>query len=210
MKHLKEITQKKHIEKIYSMCSDLEKSEGLNWYRSANIYASNLSDLFNLDSNIKVCGIISALSPAVNWERNKIDAHNFLALANKKASNKTILSGKFGTYKNNVLKAIEIYNLERPTAQKIGSILLGKTGLKTMNFFINIYDLKNINAVTIDRHAVKVANNVYSGGGISISKKQYYTTKGAYIKAAKKLHIKPYQLQAVVWVKYRELMNLKN
>jgi len=208
MKHLTLSTQKKHIEKIYSLCSDLEKSEGLNWYKSANNYAVHLSELFNLDSNIKVCGILSALSPAVNWERNKIDAHNFLALASKQASNKTILSGKFGTYKNNVLKAIEIYNLERPTAQKIGSILLGKTGLKTMSFFFNIYDLKNIDTVTIDRHAVKVANNVYKGGGISISKKQYHTTQSAYIKVARKLNIKPYQLQAVVWCKYRQLRKL--
>ena len=64
--------------------------------------------------------------------------------------------------------------------------------------------------VTIDRHAVKVANNVYKGGGVSISKKQYFNTQNAYIKTAKKLNIKPYQLQAVVWVKYRQLRNLKN
>jgi len=180
MKHLTLSTQKKHIEKVYSMCTDLEKSEGLSWYKTANNYAVHLSELFNLDSNIKVCGILSALSPAVNWERNKVDAHNFLALASKQASNKTILSGKFGTYKNNVLKAIEIYNLERPTAKKIGAILLGKTGLKTMSFFFNIYDLENINTVTIDRHAIKVANNVYKGGGISISKKQYNSNIETY------------------------------
>tara|TARA_R110000796_G_scaffold90118_3_gene193814 strand:+ start:1541 stop:2167 length:627 start_codon:yes stop_codon:yes gene_type:complete len=208
MKHLQEKSQRKHIEKIYNICTDIEKSEGLNWYKEANFYSLHLSELFKLDSNIKVCGIISALSPAVNWERNKIDAHNFLALASKQASNKTILSGKFGTYKNNVLKAIEIYNLVNPTAEKIASILLGKTGFKTMSFFYNIYNLKNTNIVTIDRHAVKVANNIYKGGGVSISKKQYFNTQKAYIKTAKKLSIKPYQLQAVVWVKYRQLRNL--
>tara|TARA_R110002020_G_scaffold101665_4_gene239328 strand:+ start:464 stop:1090 length:627 start_codon:yes stop_codon:yes gene_type:complete len=208
MKHLTQRTQEKHISKLYNMCTDLEKSSGLNWYKDANIFASHLSELFNLDSNIKVCGILSALSPATNWERNKLDAHNFLALASKQASEATILSGKYGTYKNNVLKAIKIYNLERPTAQKIGAILLGKTGLKTMSFFFNIYDLNNTDVVTIDRHAIKAANNVYKGGGVSISKRQYEQAENAYIKVSKKLDITPYQLQAVVWCKYRELRNL--
>ena len=208
MKHLQEKSQRINIEKVYNLCTDSEKGESLNWYKETNTFATHLSELFNLNSNVKVCGIISALSPAVNWERNKVDTHNFLALADANSSEETILRGKFGTYKNNVLKAIEIYNLKSPTAKKIGEILLGKTGLKTMSFFYNIYDLNNEEIVTIDRHAVKVANNVYKGGGVSVSKNQYKLTEKAYIKVAKKLNIKPYQLQAVVWVKYRQLRNL--
>ena len=202
-------TQKKHITKMYNLCSDLEKSDGLNWYKEANQFSFHLSELFGIDSSIKVCGIISALSPACSWERNKVDTQNFLALA-KLGTDKEILSGNFGTYKNNVLKAISIYNLERPTSKKIGEILLGKTGLKTMNFFFNISNLNNLEAVTIDRHAVKVANNHYKGGAVSISKNQYEICSIAYVKVARKLKIKPFQLQAVVWAKYREIRNLKN
>jgi len=209
MKFKTKQTQQKHILKIYNLCTDIEKSSGLNWYKEANQYGAYLSELFKLDSNIKVCGIISALSPACSWERNKVDANNFLALACI-GTESQILSGKFGTYKNNVLKAIEIYNLEKPTSKKIASILLGKTGLKTMNFFFNISDLKNTNAVTIDRHAAKVANNHYKGGSVSITKRQYIDCSNSYISVANKLKIAPYQLQAVVWEKYRNLRTLKN
>lgn len=199
-------TQVKHINKIYNISSINEKINGGNWYKEANEYAEHLNKLFNIDSKVKICGIISALSPACTWERNKIDAHNFLALS--KFGNDNILTGNYSTYKNNVRKAIEIFNLENPNKDKIGKILKGKTGLKTESFFYNIYDLDSEN-VTIDRHAIKVANNFYKGGGVSITEKQYRLCESAYKKVSKKYDLKPHQLQAIVWITYRRLRNLK-
>lgn len=197
-------TQVKHIEALFKGASDTEKIQGGNWYREANTYAHHLSELFGIDSPCKVAGIISALSPATNWERNKVDAHNFIALA----INDDAMSGKYGTYKNNVWKALEIFNLDRATKSNVGAILRGKTGYKTESFFYNIYDLDS-QEVTIDRHAIKGANNVYEGGSVSLTEKRYRDSERAYQKVAKKYNLKPYQVQAIVWVTYRRLRGLK-
>jgi len=197
-------TQVKHIEALFKGASDTEKIEGGNWYKEANTYAHHLSDLFGIDSPCKVAGIISALSPAVNWERNKVDAHNFIALA----INDDAMSGNYGTYKNNVWKALEIFNLDRATKSNVGTILRGKTGYKTESFFYNIYDLDS-QEVTIDRHAIKGANNVYEGGSVALTEKRYRDSEKAYQKVAKKYNLKPYQVQAIVWVTYRRLRGLK-
>jgi len=197
-------TQVKHIEALFKGASDTEKIEGGNWYKEANTYAHHLSDLFGIDSPCKVAGIISALSPATNWERNKVDAHNFIALA----LNGDAMSGNYGTYKNNVWKALEIFNLDRATKSNVGTILRGKKGYKTESFFYNIYDLDS-QEVTIDRHAIKGANNVYKGGSVSLTEKRYRDSERAYQKVAKKYNLKPYQVQAIVWVTYRRLRGLK-
>lgn len=197
-------TQTKHIEALLNGASDTEKIDGGNWYKEANTYSHHLSELFNLDSPCKVAGIISALSPATNWERNKSDAHNFIALA----LSGDAMVGKYGTYKNNVRKALEIFNLERPTKANVGTILRGKTGYKTESFFYNIYDLDS-SEVTIDRHAIKGANNVYEGGSVTLTEKRYRDSERAYQKVAKKYNLKPYQVQAIVWVTYRRLRGLK-
>ena len=197
-------TQTKHIEALLNGASYTEKIDGGNWYKEANTYADHLNELFNLDSPCKVAGIISALSPATNWERNKSDAHNFIALA----LSGDVMKGKYGTYKNNVRKALEIFNLDRPTKQSVGSILRGKTGYKTESFFYNIYDLDS-SEVTIDRHAIKGANNIYKGGSVSLTEKRYRDSEKAYQKVAKKFNLKPYQVQAIVWVTYRRLRGLK-
>lgn len=197
-------TQTKHIEALLNGASDTEKIDGGNWYKEANTYAHHLSELFNLDSPCKVAGIISALSPATNWERNKSDAHNFIALA----LNGDAMSGKYGTYKNNVRKALEIFNLGNPNKKSVGTILRGKTGYKTESFFYNIYDLDS-SEVTIDRHAIKGANNVYEGGSVALTEKRYRDSERAYQKVAKKYNLKPYQVQAIVWVTYRRLRGLK-
>lgn len=197
-------TQTKHIEALFNGASDTEKIDGGNWYKEANTYAHHLSEMFGIDSPCKVAGIISALSPATNWDRNKVDAHNFIALA----INDDAMSGKYGTYKNNVRKALEIFNLERPTKASVGAILRGKTGYKTESFFYNIYDLDS-SEVTIDRHAIKGANNVYEGGSVALTEKRYRDSEKAYQKVAKKYNLKPYQVQAIVWVTYRRLRGLK-
>ena len=197
-------TQTKHIEALLNGASDTEKIQGGSWYKEANNYAHHLSELFGIDSPCKVAGIISALSPATDWGRNKVDAHNFIALA----INDDAMSGSYGTYKNNVRKALEIFNLERPTKANVGAILRGKTGYKTESFFYNIYDLDS-QEVTIDRHAIKGANNVYEGGSVALTEKRYRDSEKAYQKVAKKYNLKPYQVQAIVWVTYRRLRGLK-
>lgn len=208
MNFYSEKTQVKHILNVFNKASQSELIDGASWYKEAQIFSEHLNELFKVESPVKIAGIISALSPAVNWERNKVDAQNLLALYTSTGGNEEeILKGKFGTYKNNVRKAIEILNLKHATKKKVGVILRGKTGYKTESFFYNIYDV-NSEEVTIDRHAVKVANNVYKGGSVALSEKKYRLSERAYIKASKKVGLKPYQLQAVVWVTYRRLRGL--
>ena len=50
---------------------------GLTWYYEAHLFASLLSQRYNIGIT-KVAHVISALSPAVSWEKNKQDAQNLI------------------------------------------------------------------------------------------------------------------------------------
>lgn len=167
--------------------------KGQNWYCKANRFAERLSNVYNIDFS-KVCGVISALSPACNWSKNKQDAES-LIICYVVGGDYTRLN--FSTYGQNVVKAWEILtDLGRQTE----TFFNPKTGAKTYNFYFNILDPNSKEFVTIDRHAIAI----YEGrngksGGKSLSPKQYSIIADAYKKVAKKLGLYPNELQAILW-----------
>jgi hypothetical protein len=108
---------------------------GHEWYEKAHEEATKLGG----GNVVRGAGIIAALSPLSDWDRNVREAKELT---------------KTGTVKSallpaNVEKARRIHEGEEP--EKV----LG--GHKVTNFFKNIHDPSNPSPVTIDRHAYDIA-----------------------------------------------------
>ena len=66
---------KGNIIKMYEQASNEEIAETSKWYSDAQKFTETLSLEFNNQiSSIKIAGVIAALSPRNEWNRNKFDA----------------------------------------------------------------------------------------------------------------------------------------
>lgn len=162
-----------------------------NWYIQASKFASHISHKYRISYN-KVVGVISALSPACNWPQNKKDAEKLIAafVAGDNFSDYT-----YCTYGANVIKG---WNILLSKSDPV-TFFNAKTGAKTLNFYLNILDPYNPDAVTIDRHAFAVYAGRKTGGTVSLTPKRYGIIAAAYIEASRQLNMVPNQLQAILW-----------
>ena len=186
----------KNLQRIFERTDDTSKAEGLEWYQQAHEFCKQVSLKYNVELP-KVCGILSALSPATNWEANKRDCINLIKV-NGNAYSKQF---KFTTYGQNVLKAQDIFR----SVINPDNAFNPKTGAKTYNFYHNVLHPTNETYVTIDRHAYTIAtNNVYK----HLTPKQYGIVADHYRRSADKVKLLPNQLQAILWVSYRKQQDI--
>jgi hypothetical protein len=179
-----------NLVKLFLSIDESAKAEGLAWYATAHKFCVQVSVKYEVPLN-KVCAIMSALSPATNYEQNKKDTENFIRLQ------KGIINAyKCTTYGQNVAKAKSIFESDSDPL----TFFSVKTGPKTYNFYLNVLDPKGETAVTIDRHAYAIATGKEYKG---LAKAQYEKIARQYTLAAKKLGLLPLELQAILWVDYR-------
>jgi hypothetical protein len=207
--------QVKNILNIFNQATDTEITNGQYWYLSAHqfcvglMYAVQKVKGYHDIKEFNIAGIVAALSPGVNWDRNKMDATDLVMRYLVKG--KKVNPYRYGTYPANIKKAEAIFKAK--TVDEVAKIIMGKSGLKTHAFFHNIM-LDMSNHVTVDRHAYKAANNIWEGGAVSMHAKRYKDTEQAYMLAQDTLKdhnepILPAQLQAIVWLVYKRLNNHK-
>lgn len=187
----------------YSLSTNEEVKEGLIWYKKAHTFAALLAEKYNIPL-IQVCGIIAALSPQVTWDQNRKLTIDFLNNGwvnnTTKLRNYKCLAILETTDENNILEILS------PSAKF----------LKSRKFFINIYDYRRANDVTIDRHAIAAAIQPHtqtaaiSEAGRQISTNQYKFIESAFLRTAEIIGVKPHELQAVTWLTYRRLRELPN
>ena len=204
-----------NIEKIFKQASKEEIAVTRQWYQNAKKFTEDLSSKFdNQLSSKKVAGVIAALSPRNEWNRNKFDAET---LCKDFLSNKyyqlnlfgyhMLLQTKVCTFHANKSKAIEILLSDD---SKIESILKGN---KLINFYRCI--IGDSNAICIDGHAFNIAcNRVSSLAEVpTISDKHYKMISNVYrdakniINKKYNLNLKTMHLQSVTWNKYKEINN---
>lgn len=190
------------ILRVYNLASIPEISEGSSWYTVAHMEAERLSEKYKISITKAAC-IISALSPGCRWERNLIDAENLLtALSSGLPANKF----KYITYGNNVNKAVLVYN--SGTDKEALKLFAGPTSSKTRSFALNIINPDDESNITIDTHMI----NICGRGRIKLqlTSKQYRYIAEVYREVAKKLDIKPVCLQAILWITWRNLIEVNN
>lgn len=164
-----------------------EYTEGLLWYTRAHDEAQRLA--YRHATNVAtVVGVIAALSPQCGWSENLRRADALL------------LTGEsVGLFSD---KALRIYAGEDPLA------VLG--GPKTRAFYQCMLEPEGLHeAVVVDRHAFDVAVGRETDDKtrkVLERKGQYDLFADAYRKAAAGTNgLHPHELQAIAWVRWRNL-----
>lgn len=191
----------KTLEKIYNSIPENTVKVAKDWYTEAHNFAADLSETYKIGFD-RVCGVISALSPANNWNNNKREAENLIVCFISGGDWRLI---PFRTYSINVAKAWDILTNHSKSTEDFFSV---KTGAKTLNFYENIKDPKNPDFVTIDRHMIAILEGRLgqrSGAG-RITTKQYRDLSDKFKKVSKKLGLLPNELQAVLWEHHLRLI----
>lgn len=176
----------RNITKAYRLSTGADREAGEGWYDSARAYAATL------DSDVsRAVGVIAALSPMMPWDRNMI-------------LSREVYNGKrSGCLSANMAKAVRILDGEAP------DVVL--SGAKVRAFYLNIMGIDNDEAVTIDRHAIMVAEGKrIDGKSLKFTKAVNRRYADEYRRAALILSkefgrpLTPAQVQATVWVWWRK------
>lgn len=177
----------RNITKAFRLSTDTDRSDGMHWYDYARDFAASLDSDVN-----RAAGVIAALSPQQAWPTNKSMAAQFYN------GRRDVHTG------DNVRKAERILNGETPLD------VLG--GPKVRAFYLNIMDIDSTEAVTIDRHAIMIAEgrllrDTELKAHFGVKRNRQYVSE--YVQASKILskecgtYMTPAQIQAITWVWWR-------
>ena len=187
---------KNNIMKTYLLRIEEENN---HWYQEANEWAVEVSEfLFKFSgrriSVQQVLGVVSALSPMQEWNKNKEIAIDL------------IMTGDCGYMERGKQKARDILRLGghfRHFDTEIKSILNGE---KTKTFYENMVYPTRSSGVTVDRHAISIAiGHIADDKEQSISKDVYTFIEKCYIMTAETLGLAPLHLQSITWQTWKRI-----
>jgi hypothetical protein len=187
---------KNNIMKTYQLRTDKETND---WYQDAHDWAVEVSNfLFKFSgrriSKQQVLGVVSALSPMQEWNKNKEIAIQL------------IMTGDCGYMERGKQKARDILRLGghfRHFDSEIKSILNGE---KTKTFYENMVYPTRSNSVTVDRHAIAIAiGRTATDKEQSISKDVYTFIEKCYIMTSETLNLAPLHLQSITWQTWKRI-----
>ena len=186
----------RNILKVYRRATTDDISNGLEWYDRAKRYASIISNLSGVNLNT-VIGVMAALSPNNKWERNVKDTERMVWAWVK---GEDMSDFKVSCY--NTMKA-KAWSILEDDLTDDDDILTRLNGQKIRSFYSNI---RGLNEVTIDGHALNIALGIRQGlttDKTNMGKKVYRDMQSAYVKAAKRVGVKPHELQAITWTTWK-------
>lgn len=199
------LTERKCINSIirfYLLATTEEHRDGLEWYAEANKYCKELAGRFNISIQ-QAAGIIAVFSPQAGWTENKRYAVSFLI--NPKNRLRSLVQDIKAKKILKLKSEADIYHAQSITGQ----------AFKTKSFYLNILNPDISTDATIDRHAIAVCTqspeNTFAlpKDYAKYTEIQYNFFASCYVKAAAKLDILPHQLQAITWIVYRRIRDLK-
>ena len=189
----------RQILKVYKSATADEVKHGMKWYAIAKRDATKIAKEFGVSVNTTV-GVIAALSPNLGWNLNVKAARDLIeAFTNGCSMDDVTVS----SYPANKRKAWDM--LEQKMVSK-KALMIKLNGRKTTAFFANIVGL---DVVTVDGHAKNIHDGlrrVLKNNNVGV--KEYGIIADAYYKAADKVGIKGYQMQAITWVAWRRQHNI--
>jgi len=191
----------RNILKTYRIATVSDVSDGVEWYDRAKRMASWIAKETNIPETT-VIGFMAALSPNNRWERNCKDA---LTMCQAWISGDTTDDFKVSCYNKMKQKAWSILEDDLTTDD---DILTRLNGQKIRSFYSNI---RGLDEVTIDGHALNIARGRREGltsDKTNMGKKQYRELQLAYVTAAKRVKVKPHELQAITWTTWKRIHNI--
>jgi hypothetical protein len=191
----------RNILKLYRQATHADTLNGIEWYARAERMAIHIADTHDLPVNT-VIGVMAALSPNNRWERNCKDTDTMCG-AWQKGDNMDAF--KVSCY--NTMKA-KAWSILQDALIDDEDILTRLNGQKIRSFYSNI---RGLDEVTIDGHALNIARNTREGltsDKTNMGKKQYRELQSAYIRAAHRVGVKPHVLQAITWTTWKRVHNI--
>ena len=191
----------RNILKTYRIATVSDVSDGVEWYDRAKRMAAWIAKETNI-AETTVIGVMAALSPNNRWERNWKDA---LTMCQAWISGDKTDDFKVSCYNTMKQKAWSILEDDLTTDEDILSRLNGQ---KIRSFYSNI---RGLDEVTIDGHALNIARGKREGltsDKTNMGKKQYRELQAAYVTAAKRVKVKPHELQAITWTTWKRIHNI--
>lgn len=186
----------RNILKVYRRATEADTVNGIEWYDRAKRAALDIADYTNLDVHT-VIGVMAALSPNNRWERNVRDTE---VMCVAWVNGDSMDSFKVSCYNTMKAKAWSILDDELTDSD---DILTRLNGQKIRSFYSNIVGLDE---VTIDGHALNIALGKRQGlttDATNMGKRQYREMQAAYVRAAKRVNVKPHVLQAITWTTWK-------
>lgn len=180
----------RNLDRLFNHATNEEIENGKIWYYDAHMWCRHIARKYGA-TQMKVASVLSALSPRNKWEQNKKDAESvFLAdMVGMKAE-----EIKVCTFHTNKYKAFAI-------AQ--GNLFIDISARKTFSFVNNISEL-NDTYVTIDVWHLRGCFGKTMG---SIGNLAYQQIEKLTINKAKKVGMKGFEYQAIVWLVAQRLYN---
>lgn len=172
----------KNLDKYFNLSTDEQIAEGLLWYKEANTFCIETAKKFGTTSSL-VASIVSALSPRNKWKTNLKDTLSVLEAVSKGLGPTDI---KVSTFHTNKFKAFAIAN---------GQTEITNDSRKTYSFVRNVGQLDS-DRVTIDVWHLRACFGQTMG---AIAKLAYDQLESLTIRKAKRLGLKGYEYQAIIW-----------
>lgn len=191
----------RNILKMYRLATVSDKADGVEWYDRAKRMASWIANETDIPETT-VIGVMAALSPNNRWERNCKDT---LTMCNAWVKGDTMDDFKVSCYNKMKQKA---WSILEDALESDDDILTRLNGQKIRSFYSNI---RGLDEVTIDGHALNIARGQREGltsDKTNMGKKQYRELQVAYVKAAKRVKVKPSELQAITWTTWKRIHNI--
>jgi len=186
----------RNILKVYRRATPEDTANGLEWYDRAKRHAKAISTKYFIHTHT-VIGVMAALSPNNRWERNVKDTER---MCQAWVNGEDLSDFKVSCYNTMKQKAWSI--LEDDLTDD-DDILTRLNGQKIRSFYSNI---RGLTEVTIDGHALNIALGIRQGltsDKTNMGKKLYREMQEAYVKAAKRVGVKPHELQAITWTTWK-------
>jgi hypothetical protein len=191
----------RNILKLYRQATQEDTVNGVEWYARAERMAKAIAKDAGLPLPT-VIGVMAALSPNNRWERNCKDA---ATMCQAWVAGESMDSFKVSCYNTMKAKAWAILDLGLTDDEDILSHLNGQ---KIRSFYSNI---RGLDEVTIDGHALNIARGKREGltsDKTNMGQREYRELQEAYVKAAKRVGVKPHVLQAITWTTWKRIHNI--
>ncbi len=191
----------RNILKIYRRATTDDVINGVEWYDRAKRYADTISEKTGVHLHT-VIGVMAALSPNNKWERNVKDCER---MCTSWVNDYDLDYFKVSCYNTMKLKAWSILDDNLTSDDEI---LTRLNGQKIRSFYSNI---RGLDEVTIDGHALNIALGIRQGlttDKTNMSKKVYRQMQALYVRAAKRVDVKPHVLQAITWTTWKRENNI--
>ncbi|AAG02592.1 gp9 [Roseobacter phage SIO1] len=191
----------RNILKLYRQATQEDTINGVEWYARAERMAKAIASDAGLPLPT-VIGVMAALSPNNRWERNCRDA---ATMCKAWQNGDSMDSFKVSCYNTMKAKAWAILDLGLTDDEDILSHLNGQ---KIRSFYSNI---RGLDEVTIDGHALNIARGKREGltsDKTNMGKREYRELQAAYVRAAKRVKVKPHVLQAITWTTWKRVHNI--